>query len=634
MWFLWIGANYGAWHKLWTWDRISSFDDAEPTFGEPGDDVLSGDGWHYRLYGGDGKDTLYGGRSPGWSWGPPGHDWLFGGAGADMLFGGDGNDWLQGGGGTDYLDGGDGRDTADYSDTKSSVRIDLKAGIASFPGKSWKPETLVSIENAVGSDYDDVLIGNREANTLHGGDGDDQLFGGQGNDFLAGGAGRNHIEGGRGFDIADYREHAFGVTVDLAKGTARGGGKAGVNDTLITIEGVMGGRGNDVLRGDAGANVLNGMAGDDVIRGRGGDDIVMFSAGRDVLYGNAGLDTLAIVSGYDYRGRFTLNPDHIVDFYHRFSGDAGVVAEVLPTINVDLGAGFARLIHEEEDHVSTISGFEAVEIWLGNATVFGSAEADTISVGLGRNSVSAGRGDDVIYGGRSSYAQEYPFPGNSYDPLFSTRDERGIANSTLNPEVLRGGAGNDTIFGNGNLSYTDDWFVYPGDNIKIVILRDYLYGGGGDDVLHSGLGHTILSGGSGADDFVLTDKIRNAGHDGHGEANTYFASRVEILDYEKGEGDRIILQFDRYDPSDLDFVGFDIANETGLRRPFSDDEYESSYDRGPMWGFYHDSNDTVVKMLLAEETGGNYRYVYDLDIQIRLKDHLVWDIAEIDILFT
>ena len=55
-------------------------------------------------------------------------------------------------------------------------------------------DKLTSIENVTGSGFNDVLIGDDEANRLAGGDGDDYLIGGD--DILDGGAGADTLDGG------------------------------------------------------------------------------------------------------------------------------------------------------------------------------------------------------------------------------------------------------------------------------------------------------------------------------------------------------------------------------------------------------------------------------------------------------
>src|SRR5262249_59061913 len=84
----------------------------------------------------------------------------------------------------------------------------------------------------------------------------DILLGGSGDDALQGRAGDDFLDGGNGSDTAGYALDTLGVIVDLVAGTASGA-EAG-NDTLVSIENVEGGLGNDIIRGDAGANHLLG----------------------------------------------------------------------------------------------------------------------------------------------------------------------------------------------------------------------------------------------------------------------------------------------------------------------------------------------------------------------------------------
>lgn len=62
-------------------------------------------------------------------------------------------------------------------------------------------DKLTSIENLIGSDHADVLIGNGENNQLDGGDGADVVNGGAGIDRLDGGGGIDTLIGGDGDDI-------------------------------------------------------------------------------------------------------------------------------------------------------------------------------------------------------------------------------------------------------------------------------------------------------------------------------------------------------------------------------------------------------------------------------------------------
>ena len=61
-------------------------------------------------------------------------------------------------------------------------------------------DTLISIENATGSEYKDIIHGSGVDNTLEGRNGNDYLFGWDGFDTLYGGGGRDIMAGGEGDD--------------------------------------------------------------------------------------------------------------------------------------------------------------------------------------------------------------------------------------------------------------------------------------------------------------------------------------------------------------------------------------------------------------------------------------------------
>jgi Ca2+-binding RTX toxin-like protein len=90
-------------------------------------------------------------------------------------------------------------------------------------------DTLTTIENLTGSNYNDTLTGDAGANVLSGG---------TGNDTLAGGAGADTLTGGSGTDTADYSASGSAVTVNLLTNVNTGGDAA--SDSLSGIENVTG----------------------------------------------------------------------------------------------------------------------------------------------------------------------------------------------------------------------------------------------------------------------------------------------------------------------------------------------------------------------------------------------------------
>jgi trimeric autotransporter adhesin len=256
-------------------------------------------------------------------------DDLRGDAGSNALRGGDGDDLLTGRGGADVLDGGEGIDWINYADALGSLTINLSTGIGL--GGEAAGDSYVSIENVRGGQVNDTIFGNAADNillgaaggdALHGADGqdtadysnafagvtadllqpannmgeaagdsytsierlrgsifDDRLSGHNNGNRLEGGLGGDVLDGRGGFDYASYADANGAITADLASPMANTSGAAG--DAYVSIEGLIGGRFDDHLRGDAGGNALLGGDGDDTLAGRTGADLLDGGIGSD-----------------------------------------------------------------------------------------------------------------------------------------------------------------------------------------------------------------------------------------------------------------------------------------------------------------------------------------------------------------
>ena len=280
---------------------------------------------------------------------------LTGTTGDDTISGLGGNDTLLGNLGNNTLDGGDGTDTASYDWATGGVEVSLtRARVAQtvMPGAT---DTLVSIENLTGSNYNDVLSGDAGNNVLRGGTGNDVLNGGLGDDSLI---------GGNGNDTASYADALAAVTVNLTAGTATG---AAGNDTLSSIENVTGGAGGDTLTGSSGANTLDGGAGDDLLSGGGGADLLIGGLGNDTLNGGAGNDTLDGGDG--------------IDTVTYASATGAVTVDLSKTVAQAIGGGMGT---------DTITNVE---------NVIGGSFADKITGNAGDNVLRGGAGNDILTGG-------------------------------------------------------------------------------------------------------------------------------------------------------------------------------------------------------------------------------------------
>ncbi|ERT06679.1 hemolysin-type calcium-binding repeat family protein [Lyngbya aestuarii BL J] len=146
-------------------DRVDRFDDFDGTFS--------------RLRGGSGDDTIFGGSKDDIINGQADDDLLLGKGGHDLIIGNAGDDTLNGGVGNDTLRGGDGTDTADYSDlvikgvfgTVAGLDINLDRGRASHSSTNnaltWM-DVVTNVENVLGTQRNDRLIGDEKDNLLDG----------------------------------------------------------------------------------------------------------------------------------------------------------------------------------------------------------------------------------------------------------------------------------------------------------------------------------------------------------------------------------------------------------------------------------------------------------------------------------
>lgn len=145
--------------------------------------------------------------------------------------------------------------------------------------------------------------------------GDDLIFSGAGDDWMIAGRGRDHYDGGRGFDMLAYVRATSGVVVDMgnADGTSFfrdvNGQSFAFGDTMENIEGVVGSRFDDRIRGfsDSRAAHINGFDGNDVITGGRGGDVLRGGKGNDTINGSlGGGDTMF---GGDGQDGFTVGAD-------------------------------------------------------------------------------------------------------------------------------------------------------------------------------------------------------------------------------------------------------------------------------------------------------------------------------------
>lgn len=315
--------------------------------------------------------------------------------------------------------------------------------------------------NIVGTNGDDILVGTGARDTITGLDGADSLHGGAGADTL---------DGGAGSDTTDYAGDFGMIWVDLASGV--GQWNAAQGDIYIGIENISGTEYNDRIFGDSGANRLWGNGGNDALWG--GD-------GADILDGGAGTDTLD------------------------FAGDSGAVA-------VDLGLGIGTAGSAAGD---TYTGIENITGSVFDDRLTGDAGINRIDGGDGGDWLDGGDGADILIGGANGVTKhdtaDYSrSPGPVWVELTNNLTGFGRWNwaegdSLSEVEDLIGSAFDDLLIGTGAGAAWRNNRLYGGDGNDELHsgggFADELFGGNGNDKL---VGHqldtgTIFHGGAGAD---------------------------------------------------------------------------------------------------------------------------------------
>jgi Ca2+-binding RTX toxin-like protein len=176
----------------------------------------------------------------------------------DTILGSNFNDRFRENGGSDSIDGRGGSDMLDYSGNSASQSVSVNLITDRASDGRGGTDTVISMEYVRAGSGNDTLIGC---------DCDNEFRGGSGADILDGGAGD--------LDIADYANNtsAQAISVNLTTGRASDG--FGFNDTLVSIEYVRGGSGNDTMIGSDANERFRGNAGNDTIDGGGGTEDIL-----------------------------------------------------------------------------------------------------------------------------------------------------------------------------------------------------------------------------------------------------------------------------------------------------------------------------------------------------------------------
>jgi Ca2+-binding RTX toxin-like protein len=447
------------------------------------------------------------------------------------------------------LDGGTGNDFVSYANAQSSVVVNLASGLGYATGaiallNSRPPpgtgignfindvehaisdfaDQLWSIENIIGSSFNDVLTGDNGANILSGKSGADTLIGGLGNDtyyvdnigdivtetdptLSSGGsdtvhsalnaytlganvengrltatgvaaltgnsldntlfaaAGNNALNGSTGVDTASYVYAGSAVTVSLAVTTAQATGGSGA-DTLIAIENLTGSNYNDTLTGNAAANLLDGGAGNDVLNGGAGLDRMTGGEGSDTYYvsstGDVVIETNATTS--------TGGSDTVYSYLDAYTLGANVENGRL------LATGVAALTGNSLDNTlfaaagnNVLNGSTGVD----TASYVYAGSAVTVSLAVATAQATIGSGSDTLIAIEN-------LTGSNYNDTLTGNAAANLLNGGAGNDVLNGGTGVDRMTGGDG---SDAYYV---DNILDVVMETNATASiGGSDTVYS-----------------------------------------------------------------------------------------------------------------------------------------------------
>ncbi|WP_194945260.1 hypothetical protein [Limnohabitans sp. DM1] len=500
--------------------------------GDEGHDVLNAGGGDNSLVGGVGNDTLSAGNGNDLLEGGEdndllnagdGQNTLLGGSGDDTLMSGAGHDLLIGGAGADVMDAGGGNNTVSFALAQDAVIVNLALGAGQAGEASG--DTYTRIQNVVGSNFHDQLLGDAQNNLM---------LGGQGNDTLAGGGGLDTLVGGLALDALDllpaeentvsYETALQNVLVSLTDSNQNAGAAAG--NVLIGIAHLLGGQFNDQLTGDTQSNRLTGGAGHDTLMGLVGQDTLDGGDGNDVLQGGVGDDALVGGAGHDLLDGG--------DGKDQLFGDAGD-----DTLIGGVGADL-------------LSGGDGLDI-ASYQTALGSVTVNLAEASL--NAGDDGRGDTLIsIEGVIGSQFDDQLTGNELVNKLYGREGNDILTGGAGADTLSGGEGVDTAAYLGAASGVRASLTQPSSNTgdaqgDVLISIENLTGSAFADTLEGNVGANVLSGSRG-DDVLI----------GRGGGDLYFG----------GDGS------DTADYSDaLDKVVINLANQENNAGAAAGDQLES-----------------------------------------------------------
>ncbi len=427
--------------------------------------------------------------------GTEGQDIIFGNGGADVLTGLGEDDLLDGGAGGDVLDGGAGNDTLTGGAADDIVNGDVG------------DDTIVynvgdGADTTDGGDDADTMniIGAAAADTLN------VVFDGASIVNVGGGTVANvetvNVNLGAGVNTLNYNPPGgllttANVVVNLGLNAASGFA------SVLNVQNVTTGSGDDQLTGNALANTLDGGAGADTFFGTAGD-------GNDNLIGGAGIDTYDL-SATTAAATITLGN----------ATSAQIGTDVLSGIESFVGSqgGDTITVNGGVNVIDGQGGADIINAGGGADIVFGGAGNDTIQyvIGDGADTVDGGADNDTLAITGTGAA-------NTLAVVFNGARITNVAGGAIsNIENVTADllGGTDTLsYGASTAAVNVDLQLGTASGFTSIANIENVTGGAGNDVLAGRAGANTLSGGAGDDRFVARAGDGNDTYNGDGGSDT------------------------------------------------------------------------------------------------------------------
>jgi Ca2+-binding RTX toxin-like protein len=391
---------------------------------------------------------------------------LFGSEANNRLNGLGDNDVLDGGAGADILDGGAGIDSAIYSNAVGGIFADLAGGyvletsqtIGSYGSSTitLSQDSLIAVENVVGSNFDDRLYGHTANNVLAGGNGNDILYGDAGSDTVS-------FASNSGAVFVDFPGR-YALETTTTTGTVLASDTIVSTDYYFEFENIIGSNFGDRIYGNSDDNILSGFGGSDILYGDAGSDTVSFASNIGAVFVDMnafyGLET-AVTTGTVSGAAPTIGFDYFFEFENLTGSNFG-----------------DRLYGNAADNIiSGLGGTDIIYGGAGNDTISYAGNIGTVSVNLATS--FAQETDETIFATGFVRSNDFIY---EFENIIGS-DFSDILTGSSDANKINGGAGDDAI--NGGL----------GDDI--------VNGGMGGDTINGSLGNDILTGGEGRDRFYF-----------------------------------------------------------------------------------------------------------------------------------